>query len=87
MANGLKRNSDILLTRPDKCAGVVILNSTKYITKLATILDDITKFLKLCDLSLDDTHKLEIKLQKRFLVLFKKKIISREEYDLIRPTG
>ena len=31
-------------------------------------------FLKLGDLSLDDTDKLEIKLQKQFLDLFKKKI-------------
>ena len=30
---------------------------------MATILDDTTKFLKLGDLSFDDTHKLEIELQ------------------------
>ena len=46
-ANGLKHNPDILLTRTD--AGVVILNSIDYITKMATILDDTTKFLKLGD--------------------------------------
>ena len=51
----------------------MILNLTDYITKMATILDDTTKFLKSCDLSFDDTHKLETKLQKRFLELFKKK--------------
>ena len=64
VANGLNRNSDILLTRPDKGAGVVILNRTDYITKLATILDDTIKFLKLGDLFFDDTHKLKIKPQK-----------------------
>ena len=37
---------------------------------MAIILDDTTKFLKIGDLSFDDTHKLEIKLQKRFLELF-----------------
>ena len=41
---------------------------------MATILDKTTKFLKLGDLSFDDTHKLEIKLQKWFLELFRKKI-------------
>ena len=74
MANGLKRNSYILLTRPDKCADVMILNCTDYITKMVTILDDTTKFQKIGDLSLDDTHKLEIKSQKRFLESFKKNL-------------
>ena len=59
----------------------IILNNTK----MPTTLDNTTKFLKLGDLSLDDTHKLEIKLQKRFLELFRKKFISREVYELIRP--
>ena len=78
VANGLKCNSDILLTRLDMGAGVVILNHIDYIKKMATILNDTAKFLKLGDLSLDDTHKLEIELQKRFLELFRKKVISRE---------
>ena len=81
VAHGLKRNSDILLTIQEKGSGFVILNRTDYTTKIANILDGTTKFLKLGDLSLDDTHKLEIKLQKRFLELFKKKIISREVYN------
>ena len=38
VAKCLKWNSDILLTRPDKDAG-------DYISKMATILDDTTKFL------------------------------------------
>ena len=55
----LKWNSDILITRPDKGVGIVILNHTDYITKMSTILDNITKFLKIGDLSFDDTPKLE----------------------------
>ena len=43
-AKCLKQNSDILITRPAKSAAVVILNHTDYITKMATILDDTTKF-------------------------------------------
>ena len=54
---------------------------------MATILDDTTKFIKIGDLSFDDTHKLEIKLQKQFRELFKKKFISREVYELICPIG
>ena len=72
--NCLKWISDILITRPDKGPGVVILYFTDYIIKMDTIFDDTTKSLQIGDLSLDDTHNLEIKLQKRFLELFKKKI-------------
>ena len=73
VAKYLKRNFDILITRPDKGAGVAILIRTDYITKMATISDDTTKFQKIGDLSFDDTHKLEIKSQKQFIELFKKK--------------
>ena len=45
VAKCLKWNSDIPITRPDKGAGIVILNFTDYISKMATILDDTTKFL------------------------------------------
>ena len=54
---------------------------------MATILNNTTKFLKIGDLSFDDTHKLEIKSQKGLLELFKKKFISREVYELIHPIG
>ena len=63
VAKCLKQDSDNVITRLDKGAGVVILNRTDYITKMVTILDDTTKFLKIGDLSFDDTHKLKIKLQ------------------------
>ena len=46
VAKCLKRNSDILIFRPDKSAGVETLNRTDYITKMATILDDTTKLQK-----------------------------------------
>ena len=74
LAKRLKCNTDILLTRPDKGTGVVILNWVDYIDKMNVILDDTDKFLKPGDLFFDDTHKLEMKLQKCFLELFRKKI-------------
>ena len=66
-AKQLKINTDIVLSKPDKGAGDVILNRADYIRKMNAILDDTNKFLKLRDLSFDDTQKLENKLQKRFL--------------------
>ena len=43
---------------------------------MEAILEDTNKFLKRGDLSFDDTQKLENKLQKRFLELFRRKFIS-----------
>ena len=51
-AKQLRRNDDILLTRPYKSAGVVILNRVDYISKMNVILDDTDKFLKLGDFCL-----------------------------------
>ena len=42
----LKMNTDIVLTRPDKGAGVVILNRPDYVSKMEAILGDTNKFLK-----------------------------------------
>ena len=70
-------NTDIILARPDKGAGVVVLNRADYVSKMDAILEDTNKFLKLGDLSFDDTQKLENKLQKPFLELFRRKFISK----------
>ena len=69
-------NNEVVITRPDKGASVVILNKVDYSSKMDAILGDTDKFLKLGDLSFDDTHRIENKLQKRFLDLFKSKLIS-----------
>ena len=86
-AKQLRQNTDILLTKPDKGAGVVILNRADYIGKMNAILDDTDKFLKLGNLSFDDTQKLGNKLQKCFLKLFRRKFISKEAYEFICLVG
>ena len=85
-AEQLKMNN-VVLTRPDKGAGVVILNKADYLSKMDVILGDTDKFLKLGDLSFDDTQRTENKLQKHFLELFKSKLISKEIYEFIHPVG
>ena len=84
-AKQLKMNNDIVLSRPDKGAGVVILNRSDYLSKKAAILGDTDKFLRLGDLSFDDTQRIENKIQKRFLELYKSKL--KEIYEFIRPVG
>ena len=86
-AKQLKMNNDIVLTRPDKGAGVVILNRADYVSKMDAILEDTNKFLKLGDLSFDDTQKIENKLQKRFLELFRSKLIWKEVDEFLRLVG
>ena len=61
------------------------MNRADYIGKMNAILDDTDKFLKLGDLSFDDTLKQKNKLQKCFLELFRRKFISKEVYEFISP--
>jgi len=57
-------NEEILITKPDRGAGVIILNKNEYNDKMKTILNDTTKFL---DLGLatnnDNTAKIETLIQ------------------------
>ena len=43
----LRSNEQILITKPDKGSGVVILNKSNYIQKMGNILDDKTKFFNM----------------------------------------
>jgi len=81
-------NEEILITKPDKGVGVVILNKNEYKDKMKTILNDTTKFLDLGPVTNNDnTSKTEILIQRRLLQLSKEKLISKTEYKAIRPTG
>ena len=42
----LRSNNKILITIPDKDAGVVILNKHDYVSKMDMVLHDASKFLK-----------------------------------------
>ena len=48
-AKQLKMNIDIVVTKSDKGAGVIILNRVDYIGKMNAILEDTNKFFKLGD--------------------------------------
>ena len=45
VVNELWKNSDILITKPDKGTGVVIMNKSDYIEKMSTILSDTNTFV------------------------------------------
>ena len=86
--NRLCKNKDIVIIRPDKGNGVVILNRLDYVNKIETLLADGSKFMKLdCDM-LEICQKREGKLI-RFLrdTLQKQKIITDEVYRDLYPSG
>ena len=80
----LKANDNIVITRPDKGSGVVILDKKDYTRCIKDLLSDETKFEVLPD---DPTIYREGQLQRRLLKLKKKGFFSSEIYDKIYPNG
>ena len=86
--NGLKKRHDIIITRPDKGNGVVVLDRSDYLEKMEMILSDTTKFQRIGDAEgNDNTLKQERALQAFLLREWKAKHITRDTYDRIRPVG
>ena len=84
----LRANKYIVITRPDKGTGTVVMDRDDYIAKMMTILEDRSKFQ--CLGSCDDNDKTglhERALQAFLLRQCKEGEISREIYDRIRPSG
>ena len=84
----LRSNKSILITKPDKGSGVVILNKDDYENKMKCILSDSRKFELLGPVSeFDKTAKNEAKLQRYLLKLVKADELPQSVYQVIRPTG
>ena len=81
-------NEDVIITRPDKGAGVVLLDRSDYIAKMMEILGDSNKFecLGSCE-EYDNTGLNERALQAFLYRQFKAKRIGESVYERIRPTG
>ena len=86
--NRLRKNDDIIVTRPDKGSDAVLLNKSYYVDKTNQILDDQLKFKRLGPVSSNDnTASIESRLQKRLFDLVKTDLMPKWIYDAIRPTG
>ena len=80
----LRLNKDIVITRPDKGSGVVILDKTFYEEKILELISDVNKFKKLNE---DPTLTREGQLQ-RFLRKIKDKgLFDDNTYKKIYPSG
>ena len=84
----LRENKDIVITRPDKGSGTVLLNKADYVSKMMAILGDKSKFkcLGSCD-EHDRTGENERALQAFLLRQRNSGKISKDVYERIRPTG
>ena len=80
----LKKDKSIIVTRPDKGRGVVIMDKTDYVSKMNAILSDRTKFSPRFD---DPTLKRERNLTTLLRKLKKDGLISDAFYNTARPTG
>ena len=86
--NSLRKNDDIINTKPDKGSGVVLLKKSDYVDKMNKTLDDQSKFKRLGPVSSsDNTASIESRLQKRLLDLVKADFMWKWIHDAIRPTG
>ena len=87
----LKNKKDIIITRPDKGNGVVIMNRSDYHHKILRIINDTTKFAKrerLCGKTKKDiTVFREGQLQTFLYSLKKNDLIEDNVYERIRPKG
>ena len=84
----LRRNEKILITRPDKGSGVVILYKSDYITKMGNILNDASKFECLGSAAMADrTATIETKLQNRLPELLYSEQLAKQVCDEVRSTG
>ena len=71
----LRDKNDLIFVRPDKGNGLVIMNRIDYITKMVTIINDVSKFKLLNN---DPTKTREVKLQNFLRSLKGKKFFTDE---------
>ena len=84
----LKEDLNIIISKPDKGAGVVILDRVDYNKKMMDILKDTTKFMLIGKTeTFDLTAKIEQAFQRKMLVWLRKNHINTENYNRIRPVG
>ena len=78
------RYKDIVITKPDKGNGVVILDRKLYDNAIQEIISSTSKFEKLNE---DPTLKREVSLQRFLCKLKQKNFFNENEYDKLYPSG
>ena len=84
----LKRDKELVITRPDKGNGVVLLRRDDYTEKMLAILSQQDKFLRLGDVAENDNTVLQERALQAFLLrAVKRKDLPMDVYNRIRPVG
>ena len=84
----LWNNNNLVISKPDKGAGVVLLDHDDYVSKMLLILNDNTKSIKLGPVeTCDHTTSIEVKFQKQLRKWVKIGLLSPEISDSIWPVG
>ena len=83
----LAKNPDIVILRPDKGRGTVILDKADYINKMSTILQDNTKFLKIGAPTFPPIFKQEDRINRFLKQLKDNGIINNDMYLELFSSG
>ena len=85
--NNFRNNKNIVITRPDKGRGVVILDKTTYKSKLNDIISDVTKFQPISEPIEDYTVKVEDRINYLLRKLKKDNIINTQTFQSLYVSG
>lgn len=83
----LSKNEEIVVTRPDKGKGTVILNRDEYIDKVENVLSDETKFRKVGNPDYSTIFRVEDRINRFLKYLKDNDIISKDTYEFLYSTG
>ena len=83
----LSKDENIVILKPDKGNGIVLLNKQDYINKVNVILNDSSKFEIIHNSAIKLVHKLENKIRLFLGKLKKDSVITESTYNNLTPTG
>ena len=84
----LKKDESIVITRPDKGSGTVVMNREDYLGRMEVILQDESKFEQLGSVNTNDRTPQQERAFQAFLLRLKKATkITEDIYQRIRPVG
>ena len=85
----LAKNKNLIICPPDKGKGIVLLNKTDYTNKVTDLLSDTSKFFQYPEQ--EDLYKLSLKQEDKICRFLRKlldnKIITKDQYNNMYPTG
>ena len=83
----LRSDNSIIITKPDKGRGTVVMNKKDYINKVENILNDTTKFKQITEDTFKFITRLEDKLGRLLRKLLKLKIINNDTFNFVFKSG